>query len=75
MRHSLICMASGAVVGGTLDLRKPRLLMANRISNDEAFPGEHLVRLPRRWTRDDAWQFYARATGVLPRETLTGDVR
>lgn len=43
-------IVSGAHANGAHPRALP-LLLSDRIANGEAFPGEHVVRLPRRFSR------------------------
>lgn len=59
-RHSVIIAGTGFIVSGTFDQVDPRSFMSDRIANNEAFPQERLLRLPRRWDRTRAFDWYLR---------------
>ena len=50
---ALVARRAGAliVVRLALDVASLRVLLADRVANGEAFPGEHVIRLPRRVMR------------------------
>jgi hypothetical protein len=63
--------ASGLIVHGTLmGVRELAPLAADRLANGEAFEGEAIVRLPRRFSRADAFVVALELSGAMRPERL-----
>jgi len=56
MRGAMIIQTNGRPVGGVGHTRPLREMVADRVANGEASPGETVVRLPRRMTRLQRWE-------------------
>ena len=56
-RQSVLAMPNGKPVGNTIGRAENLVvLLSDRIANGDAFPGERVVRLPRRLCRVQRWE-------------------